>query len=294
MGRKIEARFRGDRGEAGPGDQPVSETFARLGGFGRWMLGSRWYFEGTIGRAPGLARPDGGDAAGVFGSPPQLAVALPARVRCRYLRGGDPGPHGQRRCLQDWLDDGPQDFDSLMGRLEAATQYLVELVLDMDGEGRAVCREVTVRSPTSRPELRWQQYGPGVLLMDDAENVRNPAEAGVVVTIPAIPIREVAFRSVGWWRRVTGTKLPMRRRGFTPEVLRQTAEVCRGNPKRQRRAVADHFGWEDAQGWPNYPRAKRAIAAAREDGHLGPAPGPRRKGEAPLSSTPRAVGKATG
>lgn len=250
-------------------EEPITATLERVfGGFGSWMLDSRWYVERTFDRAPrSLARSDGRDAVAIFGSPPELAVSLPARVRCRYLRGADPGPRGEmplrQRRLREWLADCPQDYDSVMGQLARATLYLVELILDRDAKGHAVCREATVRSPATPLGLRWAQYGAGVLLVDDSGAPHQPAKAGVIGVIPRMDVTEFAERYVGWWHRVTGTKLPKRRRGLTTSVIADALEVYRATANL--RAVAESMGWYDPYGEPLRARARRAIKAAVED-----------------------------
>lgn len=279
-------------------EEPITATLERVfGGFGRWMLASRWYVERTFDRAPrSLARPDGKDAVAIFGSPPELAGRLPARIQCRYLRGEDPGPRGERplhqRRLREWLDDCPQDYDSVMIQLARATLCTVELVLDMDADGRAICREASIRSPAAPPGLRWAQYGPGVLLVDDSDGIHQPGEAGAIAAIPKIPVREVAFRYIGWWRRVTGTKLPTQRRGLTTLVVADALRAYRATASLS--AVARSMDWYDSAGWPNRARARRAIEAAEEDGLLSRAEHAELRGKAPRGRPRKEAAGAAG
>ncbi|HEX6537681.1 MAG TPA: hypothetical protein VF155_00690 [Candidatus Dormibacteraeota bacterium] len=152
-----------------------------------------------------------------------------------------------------------------MSQLERATQHLVELVLDVDESGRPVCREATIRSPAASSGLRWAQFGPGVLLVDDTDGLpRPPAAAGVIGSIPHIDVETFARRYVGWWHSATGTRLPKRRRGLTPAVLAEALAVYRD--KASYRRVSEAQGWYDSAERPDRARARRAIEAAKEDG----------------------------
>lgn len=280
-----------------PPDEPVSQTLGRLGYLARWQLRSRCYLEGTLQRAPQrFAFPDGRDKVSVFGAPPQLATSLPARVWCRYLRGRDPGPAPKLAdaptasgTLAYWLDAGDQDFDSIMQRLEAATQYVVELVLDIDAGDQAVCREVVVRPPQAPPGLSWQQYGSGVVAIDHQGTICQPEDHWFISGLPDMPIRKITFECVAAWRRATGTKLPKRRRGFTPDVLSEVTREYRHGKSRSKVALA--MGWVDGAGWPNRDRAKRAIHAAVEDGYLSASERDELRDAAP-QGRPKAVGKS--
>ena len=210
-----------------------------LQNFGSWLAGQRWYVDGLLWPAPEPWKV----AMGGF---PFSIRQLPATVFCRYLS----------RPLGDVLGSTAVSFGALLGPLLRATQCVVELHVDVDA-GRPVCREVRIL----------------------------PAEStGELTRTPNVPLDAFVGRYVQTWYAVSGTHRPIQRRAFTPEVLQTVARIYRANPKHPAQAVAEYHGWRSPKKqWTadrvGRARVSRAIRAAREDGHLGKAPGARRKGE---------------
>ena len=194
---------------------------------GRWLRPKRWYATNLLDPNPAHQSVQVTPLRGSWTNGPLL---------CAYLA----------RPLGEIVVDGPQDYGSVLTRIDAAVEYWLELQLSVDEAGRAVCREATVRPRNGRLEA-----------------------------MPRPPVGELLRHIVGFVEQQ-----PRPRARPTEALAEEAATVYLAAQHRPAQAVAEHFGWRDRSSeWfvdPARMRVRRVMKTAELKGWVVPTT-PRRR-----------------
>ena len=230
---------------------PLGAMARRLHRLGQWARGERWWFDGLLGPVSSTGTPET-DWLDVL---PQVSW-LPHRQLGQPLQGAR-----LDRSLGEVVAAGPRDWYSVLGRIDAATAYRVELVLDFqDEETKTVTLGAVIdgKAETFKATKLIRQRGAcrSALILPPVGGNR----------IPYVPRLAVA----GLPRHLFGVvQLPAPR---TPrkrpldDIASEAAAVHRDGPRYgANKRVAEHFGWRDESAyWPDDEAGRRRVQRVRK------------------------------
>lgn len=219
---------------------PLGAWARRLYRLGEWARGERWFFDGLL-QAVSSTAPSGTDwrASG----PSQISLLPPGQL-------GQP-LQGARltRSLGEVVASGPRDLAAVLSRIDAATEYRVELVLDFQDEDTAKTVEGTKL-------IRHRGVCRSALILPPVGGDR----------IPYVPRVAVA----GLPRHLFGVvQLPAPRKPRKrplDDIASEAAAVHRDGPRYgANKRVAEHFEWRDENvDWPGDEAARRRVQRVRK------------------------------
>lgn len=263
----------------GAASAPERHIARRLKSLGKWARQRPWYFEGLLQPVSSTGAPltDWQDVVPEIAWLPRTQLGQP--ILGRHLS----------RPLGEIVYAGPGDYQAVMTRIEAATTYRIELVIDFEDTVEQSTRTAMVDG--AERTFKVQE----VVKRDAAcrrVTILPPDHGGHIAWIRPLAMTDFVRHLVGVSE--TEPKAAQRRRPL--EVFaREAASVYLDSPRRPALAVAEHFGWRtEGFNWRDdhrgRARVKRVLDAAKALGYLGDSRG-RRKSQ--LSSVEGAAVQVT-